>query len=222
MTAAARTLPVRLAPLPGEALDSWLEALARRLHTPLGEVLRHFGFPARLGRGDHLKGIPPDWTILLSEQETMAIAYASGLDLQTVTSMTLAHYDQRALRINFERRYVNRWVLWGRGGGSRFCPDCLRDNDGRWQLAWRLGWSYACVLHGLLLADCCPDCGRIQRQRPRSGRVIPPCRDLRKPTCGPGRTSNKRLRIRSDPDSYAPAACGASRAHDPEAADERN
>lgn len=170
----ARTLPIRLAPLAGEALDSWLEALARRLHTPLGEVLRHLGFPARLGRGDHLKGIPPDWTILLSEQETMAIAHASGLDPQTVTSMTLASYDQRALRINFERRYVNRWVLWGRGGGSRFCPDCLRDSGGRWQLAWRLGWSYACVLHSRLLADCCPDCGRVQRQRPRSGRVIPP------------------------------------------------
>jgi hypothetical protein len=173
VTAGARTLPVRLAPLPGEALDSWLEALARRLHTPLGEVLRHFGFPARLGRGDHLKGIPADWTILLSEQETAAIAHASGLEPETITKMTLASYDQRALRINFERRYVNRWVLWGRGSGSRFCPDCLRDSGGRWQLAWRLGWSYACVFHGRLLADCCPNCGRVQRQRPRSGRAIP-------------------------------------------------
>lgn len=173
MTAGARTLPIRLAPLPGEALDSWLEALARRMHTPLGEVLRHFGLPTRLGRGDHLKGIPPDWTILLSEQETAAIAHASGLEPQTITNMTLASYDQRALRIIFERRYVNRWVLWGRGGGSRFCPDCLRDSGGRWQLAWRLGWSFACVFHGRLLADCCTDCGRVQRQRPRSGRAIP-------------------------------------------------
>ncbi|WP_405630658.1 TniQ family protein [Streptomyces sp. NBC_01174] len=173
MTAAIRTLPIRLDPLPGEALDSWLEALARRLHTPLGEVLRHFGFPARLGRGNHLKGIPADWTILLSEQETAAIAHASGLEPQKVTNITLASYDQRALRINFERRYVNRWVLWGRGSGSRYCPDCLHDSGGRWQLAWRLGWSFACVLHGRLLADCCPDCGRVQRQRPRSGRVIP-------------------------------------------------
>lgn len=173
MTAGARTLPIRLAPLQGEALDSWLEALARRMHTPLGEVLRHFGFPTRLGRGDHLKGIPPDWTILLSEQETAAIAHASGLKPQTITNMTLASYDQRALRINFGRRYVNRWVLWGRGGGSRFCPDCLRDSGGRWQLASRLGWSFACVFHGRLLADCRPDCGRVQRQRPRSGRAIP-------------------------------------------------
>ncbi|RDV49124.1 LysR family transcriptional regulator [Streptomyces sp. IB2014 011-12] len=186
MMADARTLPIRLTPLPGEALDSWLEALARRLHTPLGEVLRHFGFPARLGRGDHLKGIPADWTILLSEQETAAIAHASGIEPQTVTNMTLASYDQRALRINFERRYVNRWVLWGRGSGSRYCPDCLHDSGGRWQLAWRLGWSFACVLHRRLLADCCPDCGRVQRQRPRSGRAVPLAAICGNPPANPG------------------------------------
>ncbi|MGA5522904.1 TniQ family protein [Streptomyces pseudogriseolus] len=168
-----RTLPIRLPCLPGEALDSWFEALARRLDSPLGDVLRHFGLPARSGRGDHLRGIPPDWTILLDKKQTAAIAQASGLDEQTITGMTLAHYDGRALRFNFERRYINRRVLWGRGGGSRFCPDCLKDNLGRWQLSWRLGWSFACPRHGRLLADCCPACGRIPRQRPRSGRAVP-------------------------------------------------
>ncbi|MFJ2815168.1 TniQ family protein [Streptomyces sp. NPDC087294] len=173
MSTRVRTLPIRLAPLPGEALDSWLEALARRLDSPLGEVLHHLGLPSRTGRGDHLRGIPPDWTILLGADQTAAIAHASGLDERTVTAMTLAHYAERALRINFERRYVNRWVLWGRGAGSRFCPDCLKDSSGRWQLTWRLGWSFACPLHLQLLADCCPACGRVPRQRPRSGEVVP-------------------------------------------------
>lgn len=135
--------------------------------------MRHFGLPAKGRSGNHLRGIPPDWTILLGEQETAAIAHASGLDVHTVTCLTLAHYDQRALRINFERRYVNRWVLWGRGCGSRFCPDCLKTSGGRWQLAWRLGWAFACPMHHRLLADCCPNCGRVQRQRPRSGIAIP-------------------------------------------------
>ncbi|MFF7192517.1 TniQ family protein [Streptomyces sp. NPDC008079] len=173
MTAAPRTLPIRLDPLPGEALDSWLEALAQRLNTTLGEVLWHLGFPVRGRSGNHLRDIPPDWTIALRDQETDAVAHASGLTPSSITAMTLVHYDQRALRLDLDRRHVNRRVLWGRGSGSRFCPDCLRDSDGRWQLAWRLGWSYACLLHGQLLADCCPDCGRVQRQRPCSGRVIP-------------------------------------------------
>ncbi|MYX14977.1 LysR family transcriptional regulator [Streptomyces sp. SID8374] len=168
-----RTLPIRMRPLAGEALDSWLEALAGRLDAQLGEVLRHLGLPVRDRSGNHLRGIPSDWTILLNEQQIGAITHASGLDEQTVTGMTLAHFDSRAVEINFERRYVNRRVLWGRGRGSRFCPDCLRETGGRWPLFWRLGWAFACPRHGRLLADFCPECGRIPRQRPRSGRVVP-------------------------------------------------
>jgi hypothetical protein len=35
----ARTFPIRPAPLPCEALASWLQALARRLNARLGDVL---------------------------------------------------------------------------------------------------------------------------------------------------------------------------------------
>ena len=42
----ARTFPLRLAPLPGEALDSWLEALAYRLDVRLGDVLGDLGLAA--------------------------------------------------------------------------------------------------------------------------------------------------------------------------------
>lgn len=173
MNNAIRTLPIRMPPLAGEALDSWLEALAGRLDAQLGEVLRHLGLPVRGRSGNQLQGIPSDWTILLNKQQIAAITHASGLEEQAVTGMTLAHFDTRAVSIDFERRYVNRRVLWGRGRGSRFCPDCLRETGGRWQLFWRLGWAFACSRHGRLLADCCPECGRIPRQRPRSGRVVP-------------------------------------------------
>jgi hypothetical protein len=143
------------------------------MDTTLGDVLEHFGFPVRQRAGNQLRGIPPDWTILLNEPLIVAITHASGLEERVVTGMTLAHFDSRAVSINFERRYVNRRVLWGRGRGSRFCPDCLRETGGRWQLSWRLGWAFACPHHGRLLADCCPQCERIPRQRPRSGRVVP-------------------------------------------------
>ncbi len=42
-----RTLPIRLAPLPGEALDSWLEALAERLHTNDFDLFRFAGVTTR-------------------------------------------------------------------------------------------------------------------------------------------------------------------------------
>ncbi|WP_326611417.1 TniQ family protein [Streptomyces scopuliridis] len=168
-----RTLPIRLPPLPGEALDSWLEATARRMDTTLGDVLLHFGFPVRQRTGNQFRGIPADWTIFLDERLTAAVAHATVTVPEAVTAMTLAHYDGRALQMSPAGRAVTRHVLWGRGRGSRFCPDCLHSSGGRWQLSWRLGFSFACTQHRRLLADQCPHCGRVPRQRPRSGRSVP-------------------------------------------------
>jgi hypothetical protein len=158
------------------------------MNTPLGGVLSHFGFPSRGRSGNHLRDIPPDWTIALRDHETAAIAHATGVAPAVITAMTLAFYDQRALSIDLERRHVNRRVLWGRGRGSRFCPDCLTTSGGRWQLAWRLGWAFACTLHHRLLADNCPNCDQVQRERPRSGKAVPPpsiCGNLRAHPDGP-------------------------------------
>ncbi|MEU2431402.1 TniQ family protein [Streptomyces sp. NPDC007861] len=173
MSTTVRTLPIRLPPLPGEALDSWLEATARRMDTSLGDVMLHFGFPVRHRAGNQFRGIPADWTIFLDERLAAAVAHATGTVPEAVTAMTLAHYDGRALQLSSGGRAVTRHVLWGRGSGSRFCPDCLRSSDGRWQLSWRLGFSFACTRHRRLLADRCPHCGRVPRQRPRSGRSVP-------------------------------------------------
>lgn len=173
MTQMLRTLPIRVAALPGEALDSWLEALAQRIHTPLGEVTRNIGLPPRHKAGRRLPGTPVDWTVMLEPQQAAGIATATGLDEDRLHAMTLRHYDQRALKLEQEHHSVQLTTLWGRGSGSRFCPDCLADNGGRWMLSWRLGWSFACLRHHRILADCCPRCERVPRQRPRSLRSVP-------------------------------------------------
>src|SRR5262249_56815433 len=41
-----------------------------------------------------------------------------------------------------------------------YCPACLREDGGRWQLVWRLPWAFACPRHHRLLADTCPACRR--------------------------------------------------------------
>jgi hypothetical protein len=38
-----RTLPIRVDPIDGEAIDSWLEATARRTHTAFGDLLTAVG-----------------------------------------------------------------------------------------------------------------------------------------------------------------------------------
>lgn len=77
--------------------------------------------------------------------------------------MTLAHYDGRVHTIDMQKRRVEARHLWGRARGSRYCPACLAASVGRWRLSWRLGWSFACLDHRLLLLDACPRCRRTQR-----------------------------------------------------------
>jgi len=168
-----RAFPIRLPPLPGEALDSWLEALAHRMHAHLGDLLASAGTVCRRDRSPELVNGARDWTILLGPDEVAGIAAATGIPQPQVEAMTLARYDGTALRIDRPNRKVNRHHLWGRGSGSRYCPECLASSGGRWSLLWRLGWSFACPAHRRLLADTCPVCGQAQRLRPHPAHVIP-------------------------------------------------
>ncbi|MUL67063.1 hypothetical protein BOO86_21500 [Mycobacterium sp. CBMA 234] len=163
-----RTLPIRVAPLPGEAIDSWLEAVAARCHSVWCDVLDAVG----LERGGGGVIVSP-WVLQTLPHETISISDASCVKPSVVEAMTLSHYADRALRINTERRAINKAFPWGRASASRYCPQCLAETGGRWQLKWRLGWSFACLTHNCLLADTCPSCRELQRRRPLSVDMIP-------------------------------------------------
>lgn len=112
-----RTLPLCFEPLPGETLDSWFEALAHRLHTPLGELLPQLGLP----RPEHRRrtqDIPTEWTVMLRPSETEAIAAVCRITPDVIAAMTLAAYDGRAVFSDSDTRHVKRRLLWGRGRGS--------------------------------------------------------------------------------------------------------
>jgi hypothetical protein len=186
---AVRTLPIRVAPIDGEALDSWLEAIAHRTHSAFGDLL------AALALTRHHDVRTSAWMVRLEPDQAAAISEATGISGATIHTMTLAHYAGRALRINPDTGTVSRAFPWGRGIGSRFCPTCLNETGGRWQLAWRLGWTFACTIHDCLLADACPHCGAVQRRRTHVGDVIPT----------PGRCAHPA----TDATGRIPARCGA-------------
>ncbi len=162
-----RTLPIRVTPMDGEALDSWLEALAHRTHTAFGDLLSAVGLSPYHGMGTSA------WIVRLTPDERAVIAAATGITHETLETMTLDHYSGSAVRINNDARTLSRAFPWGRTRGSRFCPTCLEKTGGRWQLAWRLGWTFACTEHHCLLADACPHCGAVQRRRTHIGDLIP-------------------------------------------------
>ncbi|MEU9111063.1 TniQ family protein [Streptomyces sp. NPDC048483] len=166
----ARTLPIRLAPQPGEALDSWWESIAHRLGTTTGDVLASMGLLPRGACRPVESGMLGRLVTLLDADQAAAIAWSAGPTQAQAHAMTLARYDGQAHVVDAQRRRVEARHLWGRARGSRYCPACLAASGGRWRLSWRLGWSFACHDHRLLLVDACPRCSRMPRHFPATTR----------------------------------------------------
>jgi len=160
----ARTLPLRVTPVTGEALDSWLEAIAHRYSVSLGDILLRCGI--RTARQTTLSMVSP------TRDALRRIGIVCAIDCEVLQSMSLNRYRDQAAD-NADSQRESEFAAWPRRTGSRFCPHCLRENRGRWDLTWRLNWSFACTRHRCLLADTCPACGSPQRREPLRASKIP-------------------------------------------------
>jgi hypothetical protein len=152
--------------MPGEAVDSWLDAYAARLKCTVGDLMIAAGImpgPMKSPDGVTRSALRPDHTMALTQVEAARLAEISGLPVSHLHAMTLRVYDGVAVELDVEHRAVRHLRLWGRRVGSRYCPDCLIETGGRWLLRWRLSWVFACTRHQRLLAEACPSCGRPPR-----------------------------------------------------------
>lgn len=171
-----RSLPLRVSPEPGEALDSWLEAMAFRYDLTFGELAMGVG----LGYSSR-----PRWMVELRPDELRTLSLTTGTELTALIGMTLKKFDGAALAVDERTARLTRAFPWGLCTRSRFCPQCLSENGGRWQLAWRLNVAFVCTTHHCLLVDACPHCRKYQRTRaPRFSRLVRPgcCASDMRPT----------------------------------------
>jgi hypothetical protein len=105
-----RTLPLRLSPLSGEPLDSWLEAYCRRLDVTTGVLL------AALGIHPNIHGLP-DHTVCLHPAEARRLASVASMEVARLHAMTLRVYDGHVLRVDQHSRGVARSAWWARTRG---------------------------------------------------------------------------------------------------------
>ncbi|MEV2226320.1 TniQ family protein [Nocardia vinacea] len=187
----ARTPPIRVPPLPGEAIDSWLEALAARHRASWQDMLDALGLTQP-------RSTVTGWIARPTPHEVTALAAATTCDPADIAAATLDRYHGTALRIDPATRKLTAFP-WSPVSSSRFCPQCLAETGGRWQLRWRLAWSFACLHHHRLLADTCPDCRHRQRRLPLPGLAVP----------APGRCASPL----HGSTGIAPTRCGADLTH---------
>ena len=137
-------IPVRLPPLPGEAIDSWLEAYAYLLHVTVRDIFDFAGIDWDRANGGQRTGKP--WLHQLDEPDLAALGTATGVAPETLAGMTLARYQGTGLAEVTALPGMRRTPRWWRQlSGSRYCPRCLAANGGRWMLAWRIPWAFACT-----------------------------------------------------------------------------
>lgn len=154
-----RVLPLRVGILPGEGLDSWLEALARRNGLTLGGFLSVLGLPRDYVTRRLITGIAPAQLRILEAR----IGLPTGRLDQAVVRPGFPFGPQRQRR-------------------CRFCPQCLAERDGRWTLSWWMPWTFACLKHGTLLHDECPGCGEgVRINLPSRTHLTPPATCTRRP-----------------------------------------
>ncbi|MFF1485382.1 TniQ family protein [Streptomyces sp. NPDC058319] len=143
-------LPYVVEPLPGEALDSWIEAYARQLIVTSREFLAFIGLP-----GTHLDRM----LVKLLPEEAAVLARRTGVTPEVLRAMTLEPFDQITVTLRHTTRGLASPPRWRRHKGSRYCPTCLAENGGRWQLSWRSPWTFACTRHAQFLVETCEGCG---------------------------------------------------------------
>lgn len=165
MRAARRWLPLQVQPLEGESIDSWLEASARAMGGTVGTLAAVAKLPATA---------KPSWLTWLQPAQEQLLAAATGIPAESFEAMTLGKYDGTALLIDADTERLNPKFPFGALSRSRYCPTCLRETGGRWQLRWRLGWSFACLEHHCMLVDECPGCRSYQRSTQHYRRLRPP------------------------------------------------
>lgn len=171
---AVRTLPLRPEPIAGEAIDSWLELLAHRYEVTWSEFRRALG--SVLPKDKY----PDRWVLRLTHDQLRVISDSTGVHTGTLKAMTLESYPPIASGYNSLTGQVVSKFPWRHVHASRFCPLCLEETGGRWQITWRMVWFFACPKHHCLLAELCPECSAPQRTFitasliPRPGRCWAP------------------------------------------------
>ncbi|RIS61321.1 TniQ family protein [Mycobacteroides abscessus] len=154
-----RSLPIDVAPQPGEILESWLGTMAAFADTSFGHFARYLGVST-----SYADARRPGPSVYLTEKELTSIASSTGVEPDLIRDMTLVRYDGHLVSIDTSAHRL-WWSSWDTRR-TRFCPACLTASGGRWQLCWRLPWVFVCDVHHCLLEDVCPACGKAQLVAP--------------------------------------------------------
>lgn len=171
---APRSLVTFLEPHSGESFSSYVDRLAAKHDVALAVILSRLGLVSPSS-----KRPPAGYGVVLDEEHLQLFSTVSRLPPDTVRTLLLSAYDGIALDMagatsaepdSLRKAAVAQWAYFS---GSHYCPECLKESRGAWQLSWKLPWSYCCPRHQCLLNELCPYCNQRAAGGRRDGWTSP-------------------------------------------------
>lgn len=135
-------------------MHSWLCALAHRNDVTWSDILHAVGL-----RGRRTYVYRGGWEAYLRADERRRLAVATATAPAVLDELTLARFTDIGVATVRSRVIPRNITMWRHHRGSRFCPQCLTESAGRWDLRWTLGWHFGCLRHESLLCETCFECG---------------------------------------------------------------
>lgn len=167
---APHPLPKATHPQPGEQLASLVERAARDHGVPVADVLHAAGIDTGPNGGI------PMWGSYMHPDDQARIAATLRTDPAGIPDTLLTRYQGTllapgtlAVAAGASHTLSRAWVTVR---PSRCCPICVDENDGAWDVAWKVSGVAVCLRHHVLLADTCPACDTRLREGAR-GRTLP-------------------------------------------------
>jgi hypothetical protein len=170
-----RAFPVRISLGDDESLISYINRLSARHDVPLGYTLSALGLVSN-SRKKNILG----FGISLPAEQVRTFSIVAGISEEDTRSLLLSKYSNTAINLanihtdsadSFRKVGVDQWAYFS---GSHFCPACLAESEGIWKISWKLPWTFACMKHGSLLHDTCPDCAERSGSGKRDRSLSPP------------------------------------------------
>jgi hypothetical protein len=169
--------PTRLGVRVELAPDEWLQSAISRwawqvFRVSRAALLEAFGLsetrqPSIIGLGTSLS------TEILTK-----IQFSTGIPGPRLRAATMQSLDGKLVKLEI-RDDGSAWFAkhgtWAWKAGTRYCPDCMRERPGVFQVRWRSPWTFACLQHSRVLLDACSWCqGEIVEMRGRNTDVFNP------------------------------------------------
>lgn len=164
-------LPKPAHPVEGEQFASLVERAAYDHGAAVGDILDAAGLDRSASGGVALYGCH------LHPDDLHRVATLLGTTTDSIAATLLSRYEGTVLEHGTlttpwggaPHRVARSWV---NVRASRACPACVADDDGAWQVHWKLSAAAVCTRHRLLLAATCPGCGNHLR-RGDTGKPLP-------------------------------------------------